>query len=76
VTIMTPARRDPSNKASDAIEKSANKEEVLFSQFAALTGDRGKEDNGKQLLPCFTICELFNLLCRKDICSLGINIVS
>jgi hypothetical protein len=44
---LTPARRDPQNQASDAIEKSADKEEALFSKFAALTGDRGKEDDGK-----------------------------
>jgi hypothetical protein len=46
---MTPARRDPQNQASDAIEKSADKEEAFFSKVGALIGDRGKEDNGKHL---------------------------
>jgi hypothetical protein len=46
---MTAARRDPQNQASDAIEKSADKEEALFSKVAAVIGARGKEDHGKHL---------------------------
>jgi hypothetical protein len=48
---MTPAGCDLTSNndtgSGDVTEKSADKEEALFSKVAAVIGDRGKEDNGK-----------------------------